>query len=212
MSYQDNPFLPQVLSPAAYEMGRYGRTPVSYYHGLPNISIPLTEVRAKGFSLPISLSYHAGGNKPELHPGWVGLGWSLNAGGSIVRVVNGLKDEMSTAEFSSNNEAVDYLSRIAEVQVETDWEDSDVFYSKIRNDIDLDNNAFNNIDYSPDEYIINAPGIQASFFITGDNQISVVSKDGAMIELETYSVVEDSEATYLDMYACPKQLKAKRYR
>ena len=66
MSYSDNPFIPQMLSPTSYEIGRYGRTPASHFYGLPNISIPLTEVRAKGYSLPVSLSYHAGGHKPEV--------------------------------------------------------------------------------------------------------------------------------------------------
>lgn len=61
MSYQNNPFVPQMLSPTAYEIGRFGKTPASHFYGLPNIAIPLTEVRAKGFSLPISLSYNAGG-------------------------------------------------------------------------------------------------------------------------------------------------------
>lgn len=80
MSYNDDRFIPQMLSPTAYEMGKYGRTPASHFYGLPNIAIPLTEVRAKGMTLPITLSYNAGGNKPDQHPGWAGLGWSLNAG------------------------------------------------------------------------------------------------------------------------------------
>ena len=101
MSYPDNTFLPQMLSPTAYEMGRYGRTPASHFYGLPNIAIPLTEVRARNYRLPVSLSYNAGGHKPEQHPGWTGLGWSLHAGGSIVRVINRMKDEMSKEEGGS---------------------------------------------------------------------------------------------------------------
>lgn len=30
MSYQENPFVPQMLSPTAYEIGRFGRTPASH--------------------------------------------------------------------------------------------------------------------------------------------------------------------------------------
>lgn len=72
MSYQDNPFVPQMLSPTAYEIGRFGKTPASHFYGLPNIAIPLTEVRAKGFSLPISLSYNAGEiNLTSIPDGWV---------------------------------------------------------------------------------------------------------------------------------------------
>ena len=73
--------LPQVFSPNAAELGKYGKIPVSYFNGLPNISIPLTELRAKNYTLSVYLTYHAGGNKPDQHPGWVGLGWTLHAGG-----------------------------------------------------------------------------------------------------------------------------------
>ena len=90
---------PQVFSPNAAELGKYGKIPVSYFNGLPNISVPLTELKARGYTLPIYLSYHASGNKPDQHPGWVGLGWSLHAGGCINRVVNGMKDEMNRYEY-----------------------------------------------------------------------------------------------------------------
>ena len=93
----DPPF-PQIFTPNAAEMGKYGRTPVNYFNGLPNITVPLTEVNAKGYTLPVYLTYHASGNKPDQHPGWVGQGWTLHAGGSITRVINGQKDERSEDE------------------------------------------------------------------------------------------------------------------
>lgn len=100
MGFTTTKFFPQAVSPTAYQIGQYGRTPVSYFHGLPQISVPLTEVRGRGFTLPVSLSYHGGGIKPDQHPGWVGLGWSLHAGGSITRVIHGMKDEMSISEYN----------------------------------------------------------------------------------------------------------------
>ena len=210
MSNPGTPFLPQMLSPSAYEIGRYGRTPVSYFHGLPNISIPLTEVRAKGFTIPVTLSYHAGGNKPDQHPGWVGLGWSLQAGGSIVRVINGMKDEISSMEFSSSPINPDYLSRVSEVQNDTDWEYKD------SNGISIihEKTFLKIVDYEADEFIISAPGIHASFYITGDGKISIVSKDESAIELEDVYVANDSGIAVLDMYPgkCDKPIKAKRYK
>ena len=91
--------LPQVFSPNAAELGKYGKIPVSYFNGLPNISIPLTELHAKNYTLPIYLTYHASGNKPDQHPGWVGLGWTLHAGGCINRILNGMKDELPVLEY-----------------------------------------------------------------------------------------------------------------
>ncbi|MBR6001696.1 MAG: hypothetical protein IK045_02415 [Bacteroidales bacterium] len=92
------PDFPQVFSPNAAELGKYGKMPVDYFSGLPSITIPLTELRARNYTLPIYLSYHASGNKPDQHPGWVGQGWSLHAGGCINRIVNGKKDELTKEE------------------------------------------------------------------------------------------------------------------
>ncbi len=45
-------------------------------------------------SVPISLSYHASGIKVQQKASSVGLGWSLNAGGAITRVMRGLPDDV----------------------------------------------------------------------------------------------------------------------
>ncbi|MEP4093952.1 hypothetical protein [Reichenbachiella sp.] len=79
-------------SPDAASLGKYGEVAVGMYTGVPNISVPLYEVRERDISLPISISYHAGGVKVEEEASWVGLNWSLNAGGVITRSVRGLDD------------------------------------------------------------------------------------------------------------------------
>src|SRR5665647_2688421 len=88
---------PAPLSPNAAALGKYGEVPVSLYTGIPNISIPLYDIAVKGFHLPILLSYHAGGIKVEDVPSWVGMGWSLNAGGVLNRQQQGIPDEKMTA-------------------------------------------------------------------------------------------------------------------
>lgn len=81
------------LSPNAAAIAKYGETPVSYYTGVPNVSIPLYTIHGRELQLSLGLSYHAGGNKVETVASWVGLGWSLNTIPSISRSVNGLADE-----------------------------------------------------------------------------------------------------------------------
>lgn len=80
-------------SPDAASLGRYGEYPVSMNNGLVNISIPLYEINTGKLSLPISLTYHAGGVKAYDIASSAGLGWSLNAGGAITRAVLGKPDE-----------------------------------------------------------------------------------------------------------------------
>ncbi len=83
-------FIPPAPEAAAF--GKYGDVPVSHYSGVPSINIPLYSVKARDIDLPLSLSYHASGNRVSDEASWVGLGWTLNAGGMITRVIRGYDD------------------------------------------------------------------------------------------------------------------------
>lgn len=80
-------------SPEAANFVRYGEYPVSLNKGLVNISIPIYEIKSRKLSLPITLSYHAGGIKAYDIASSAGLGWTLNAGGAVSRSVLGSPDE-----------------------------------------------------------------------------------------------------------------------
>jgi YD repeat-containing protein len=80
-------------SPDAAALLKYASVPVNLYSGLPEINIPLVELKSRVGTIPISLSYHASGIKVQDIASSVGLGWSLNAGGAVTRVVRGLPDE-----------------------------------------------------------------------------------------------------------------------
>ena len=90
-----NAYMPQMpyLTPEAASLGRYGEIPVSEYTGVPEISIPLYTVQDGELSLPLSLTYHASGIKVAQEATWVGLGWDLQAGGCINRIVSGSYDK-----------------------------------------------------------------------------------------------------------------------
>lgn len=80
-------------SPDAASLGRYGEFPVTLATGTPEISIPLYEINTGKLKLPIGLSYHASGIRVNDIASRVGLGWSLQAGGAISRVIRGLPDD-----------------------------------------------------------------------------------------------------------------------
>ena len=85
-------------SPNAASLGKYGDIPVSYYTGVPNIGVPIYTLKEGSIGLPVSLSYHASGVKIGEPSSSVGLGWSLQAGGMISRMIQGRADE-STGGF-----------------------------------------------------------------------------------------------------------------
>lgn len=82
--------------PNAYSLGKYGDIPVSLYTGVPNISIPIFTMKNRDVSVDVSLSYHGSGNKVDEIASFVGLGWSLNAGGVITRVVRGKPESLTS--------------------------------------------------------------------------------------------------------------------
>ncbi|HMI03961.1 MAG TPA: hypothetical protein VK541_15855, partial [Pedobacter sp.] len=75
-------FAPKTPEAAAFL--KYGEYPVDLSTGVPNISIPLYTIEDHGFSIPISLDYHASGIKVNQEATWVGLGWNLNFGAQII--------------------------------------------------------------------------------------------------------------------------------
>ena len=95
------PFAPNVVppSPEAATLAAYADIPVSLYTGIPEIAIPLYQLVERDLSVPISLSYHASAHKVGDEASRVGLGWSVNAGGTITRSIRGLPDEYRPGGF-----------------------------------------------------------------------------------------------------------------
>ena len=84
-------------TPEAQAFANYGNTSVSLYTGVPNISIPIYTISGRELDLPISLTYNASGVKVGQLASQVGLGWNLNVGGRISRIINGLVDDYITS-------------------------------------------------------------------------------------------------------------------
>lgn len=93
-------------TPNAGAIGKFGTIPVSHATGVPNISIPIYNLKVDGFTLPISLNYHSLSNKVDAVASSIGLGWALNAGGVISVTVCGkpdlLREEKWDKDFKSN--------------------------------------------------------------------------------------------------------------
>ncbi|WP_428229466.1 RHS repeat domain-containing protein [Flavobacterium sp.] len=83
------------LPPDVSALFKYTEIPVSNTTGIPNITIPIHEIKLKKYSLPINISYHSSGIIIDEVAGKIGLGWSLNAGGMIYQDVIGKPDNLN---------------------------------------------------------------------------------------------------------------------
>ena len=144
-------------SPDASSLGKYGSIPVNYSTGIPGISVPIYTVQAHGVNVPISIDYHAGGIKVEEMASWVGLGWSLNAGGVITRSVAGLPDETSSGYLNETNdiEGIPDLSPTDKSNV----------YDEVTNNL---------IDLQPDNFYFNLGSKSGRFFIDRNMNVKII--------------------------------------
>lgn len=186
-----------LLSPNMASLGEYGDVPVSLHTGIPSITVPLYTGSSGGHSIPVSLSYHGGGVQPDRHPGWVGLGWTLHAGGSIMRVVHGRPDESDHYNVTDYHYMDSWLYKRC-----LGW-----FY-EIGNGTEYNTNAYQdngvppwmNLDieevfdsYSSkagvddresDEYIFNVMGLSGKFYYTHDRGWIVSSNQYVKVILD----------------------------
>lgn len=157
-------------SPNVSSLAKFGLVPVSNYTGVPSISIPLYTINEGNISLPISLDYHAGGFRVEEEASWAGLGWSLNAGGTITRILRD-QDDLSSYGFFKGNEVPDLNNNNAYI-----YSNYNSDYKLVQNKIEGDPLSFflNRIasrsyglgeDGQPDLFIYNVAGRSGKFII-----------------------------------------------
>jgi hypothetical protein len=150
-----NPSLTKTIppSPNAASLGKFGEVPVSNYTGVPQINIPLYEASSGDISIPISLSYHAGGIRVEEIASWVGLGWSLNGGGVITRTIRGVADDFGTGT-GNYKDNIDFLKNTAN-STSARYER----YNEVRQ---------GRADTEPDIYFFNFGNYSGKFFVGED--------------------------------------------
>lgn len=146
-------------SPNATELGKYGAMPVSYYTGTPNISIPIYEYKCGGYTLPITLSYHASGIKVNDIATWVGLGWNLSAGEGITVGPKGKFDYCRERDFRSKEE-------LEELNL---FENNELISIHIRS-----------MDAEPDVYNYNFCGYSGQFLFDEDFNVHFLKNNGGI--------------------------------
>jgi len=165
-------------SPNAASFQKYGLTPVSFNTGVPNISIPVYEVKTGDLSMPITLSYHYNGLKPKEEASWAGLGWNLNVGGCITRMKRGAID--GTRPAGRNYDDINPYA------LATNTTNSDPVNNPYPYQIFLFNTFFTQYyDTEPDIYIFNFFGHQGKFLF--------INNKPRFIEYERWKVTKFSD-------------------
>lgn len=166
-----------IASPTAASLGKFTDVPVSYHTGIPDISVPLYTVKEGALTLPISLSYHAGGIKVLEPASWVGMNWALNAGGVITRSVMGAPDERGTTN-AKHTHFTDYgysnYLTIGGVRAGNSSQPGPYDYGF----------STNIYDGEPDLFFFNFNGYSGKFYFSDDRMPVVV--DGQDIKIEYY--------------------------
>jgi hypothetical protein len=175
--------LPKIMpvSPEAASLGKFGQIPVSYYRGVPNISIPLFQVKEEQIDLPVQLSYHAGGIKVEEMASTVGLSWALSAGGVITRTQKGQDDE--TGYFNNYNQVKQFiLGGLTQSE---------------QNSFKV--NVYNQYaDSEPDIFYYNFGGVSGKFFCADDGKLYTSPRTDLKITYNSsnFAIVDGKGITY----------------
>lgn len=169
-------------APGAANLGKYVETPVDLSSGQPSISIPVHTLKGKEISVPISLSYRSGGIKVEEIASWVGLGWSLNAGGVITRTVYGHPD--GHPNIRCHFDAGEYEKMQKFINGKPDGCDPLKFtlveeYVQYQRDILKEST----LDTEPDIYFFNFNGYAGKLFIDENFQPHIISYQPMKVEV-----------------------------
>lgn len=173
-------------TPNSAKLGEFGKYEVSPYSGQVDLKIPLNEFKYKDIVIPIALKYNTSGNKVNEHPSFVGLGWTLMAGGAITRIVKGKPDEISSQQikYTIPNTLVPtepgYYYRGKELYKEANWESKASIINYVGNSYPI-----NNTDAEPDEFIFNFCGYSGSFYINPEGVATkkVVSSSPLVVDV-----------------------------
>ncbi|MCI5056777.1 MAG: DUF6443 domain-containing protein, partial [Flavobacteriales bacterium] len=154
-------------TPEAAALGKYGDIPVGLHTGIPAIGVPLYTLSEGRISVPLSLSYHASGVKVEEISSWTGLGWSLQGGGMISRVVRSAPDEGTRPMQASG-----YFSDCGH----------DLVFGSTYSGYKVEDATHGRFDTEPDLFHFNFNGYSGKFFFDDQRRVHQIRQSDIKIE------------------------------
>jgi hypothetical protein len=184
LAQSSTPALPNVVppSPDAQSLGKFGDIPVGEFTGVPDISIPVYEIKIGDFSLPIALRYHASGIKVEEVASSVGTGWALDAGGMINQSVYG-RNDLEGEGFPGSQYRLPNHSLTSPIQFYSDSLFGGYDYDYARKVSD------GTSDSQPDLFYYSFCGFSGKFYIDQDGQVHTIPFDPLQIQYNISGLV-----------------------
>lgn len=196
----------QYASPEASALSRIKEIPVDLYTGRVSFDIPLFQLKQGDIPLNISINYHGNGIKVDEESGLVGLGWTLNAGGCISRIVRELPDDMYDVsnhiagyEKMGDMTSLDGLSGFTDYinLIKNSCQDRDPIglgcpvtnaelYKAFMIGLYGDKYDEHRFESSPDNYQFHVQGLSGAFARIG-NRIIQQSNDGCRVQYFNYA-------------------------
>jgi hypothetical protein len=211
--------LPPVIlpSPNSATLTRLISDNVDLYTGRLNVDIPIYTLKGRDLEVPVSLQGNVNAHKVNEVGGWTGLGWFLNAGGSITRVMKNLPDEftgtISSTDYNFSGIGYTKLKQLENVDISL-FEGDTYDINKKRDVINKGNwntsnkeNIEKGYDLQPDEFYFNFGKYSGKFVFDQDGNIHTISKSNLTItpsyevrdgnnKISGYQVVTDDGYTY----------------
>ncbi len=154
----------------------FAQSPVSVnlLTGQPSVVIPVYNIARGAVSCPISIVYSSSGMKPKDVEGTAGMGWQLQAGGSVSRVVRGLPDD-AYEDNAGNKNLIGWLYNIAGVAGINGFNIANagtgLSCTNETNDVTYITANFSYLtDTEPDLFYVSAPGLSCQLFYDNANQ------------------------------------------
>lgn len=199
-------------SPNTWNALNDGKADVDLYTGRLNYTIPLHVVKSRELEIPISVQYSTDGVKVDDLASDVGLGWQINAGGVVGRVMRGLPDEFDgpyTIQLGGGNQANVAAKGFLDASV-GDYADKDYFISASRSVddrkriVEFSNRTGDYVslgsnpkvwDTEPDEFYFNFDRYSGKFVFDKNGAIQIVPHQNLLItKIITNNLYASNEA------------------
>ena len=154
-------------SPEAASLAEVEDIPVGLHTGTPNFSETLYTIGGRSLELKVRLRHNGRAVRAADIPGWVGLGWSLNAGGTITRSMRGLPDDHADGYERTGDKIMEGYYDITSAS-SSDMSDPGYQIDPLASlNSDLADRVKND-DSEPDLFIFNFAGYSGKFVIDGE--------------------------------------------